>query len=268
MLRIILCIFLLLQLCACTQPIGNTVDNKVFKSQFAFYNLETNYENAVRDAKNLSKDYLRDDLLIIDKEPYDRRLVVKNIGNHNMVLVATFLKEDYMPYWMNRDLFRLDFDSFVTIPGEWVDKDQDFTRLNDRELRERIIRKMGMHYLSENTYFVVFYADLNALIRPAFNPDIKTPMSLLDYADNTPHEFKNWLNKKIHNAYENEPHYPFTRLGYTYDWGSINPRADGLSEFVVPKGTLVKVKSILTYQDFIKYYVRLPSYKNKNTKNL
>lgn len=43
--------------------------------------------------------------------------------------------------------------------------------------------------------------------------------------------------------------YPWTRLGYTYDWG--NPRADmGLSEFVIKKGAEIAINSVYTTEDY------------------
>ena len=268
MLRIVFFIFISLLLSACTPPVGTPGDMLRVKSQFAFYNLNAQYQRAVNDAKTISPLYLRDDLIIIDNKFLDKRLVTTKIQNKEMVLVATFLKKDYLPYWMIRDPFKLDFDSFVTIPGEWEDKAEDFLKLDDAALHDRIIKKVGMHYLSENSHFVVFYADAEAMIRPAYNPDISSKMTYLGYSESATLNFKHWLDKKISDAYDKAPYFPFTRLGYTYDWGSKNPRKDGLTEFVVPKGTLIKVKNILSYQDFIKYYVRLPTYRKMNEPHL
>ncbi|MBK8453511.1 MAG: hypothetical protein WAQ53_14365 [Thiofilum sp.] len=39
--------------------------------------------------------------------------------------------------------------------------------------------------------------------------------------------------------------YPWTRLGYTYDWGKPN-NPIGFSEFVIDKGAKVEVKSVTT----------------------
>ena len=43
--------------------------------------------------------------------------------------------------------------------------------------------------------------------------------------------------------------YPWTRLGYAYDWG--NPQSEvGLSEFVIKKGALVQIHAVTFIDDY------------------
>jgi hypothetical protein len=43
--------------------------------------------------------------------------------------------------------------------------------------------------------------------------------------------------------------YPWTQLGYTYDWG--NPESEvGLSEFVIRKGSTVVIKSVSNLDEY------------------
>ncbi len=45
------------------------------------------------------------------------------------------------------------------------------------------------------------------------------------------------------------PGYPWTRLGYTYDWG--NPGSEvGLSEFVIQGGATVQVAQVYSTQAY------------------
>ena len=52
-----------------------------------------------------------------------------------------------------------------------------------------------------------------------------------------------WFNDWFKKNYSSDPPFPWTRLGYTYDWG--NPVSDiGLSEFVTKTGATVGVGQI------------------------
>ncbi len=45
--------------------------------------------------------------------------------------------------------------------------------------------------------------------------------------------------------------YPWTRLGYTYDWG--NPISEvGLSEFIIDEGATIEIKGVTTNEDYCK----------------
>jgi hypothetical protein len=47
------------------------------------------------------------------------------------------------------------------------------------------------------------------------------------------------------------PGYPYTRLGYTYDWaGNALPSHYGASEFVVAPGSVVKAVQIVATDDY------------------
>jgi hypothetical protein len=52
--------------------------------------------------------------------------------------------------------------------------------------------------------------------------------------------YRNWFDNRRAYVYSqttvNGP-YPWTALGYTYDWGNPNPPHFGLSEFVINSGT-------------------------------
>lgn len=44
--------------------------------------------------------------------------------------------------------------------------------------------------------------------------------------------------------------YPWTRLGYTYDWGSGSHV--GMSEYVIPGGMTVQVKAVYETSDYFR----------------
>ena len=61
-------------------------------------------------------------------------------------------------------------------------------------------------------------------------------------------EHVRWLVEQKNTSY-GENGYPWTRLGYTYDWG--NPKSEmGLSEFVIRKGATVEIRSSSSMDDY------------------
>ncbi len=61
-------------------------------------------------------------------------------------------------------------------------------------------------------------------------------------------EYIEWFTALQSKSY-GENGYPWTRLGYTYDWG--NPESEvGLSEFVIEAGATVKIHSVSGTADY------------------
>ncbi|MFO0210323.1 MAG: hypothetical protein ACK53E_05995, partial [Pseudanabaena sp.] len=54
-----------------------------------------------------------------------------------------------------------------------------------------------------------------------------------------------WFENLRSQSYKTTGGYPWTRMGYTYDWGNPNSEV-GLSEFVINTGTAFEVKSVQT----------------------
>jgi hypothetical protein len=69
-----------------------------------------------------------------------------------------------------------------------------------------------------------------------------------DVAQLTPRQV--WLLSQYYQSYAlaRPMQYPWTALGYTYDWGSEDHV--GESEFVIPKGSPIKVRSIAKTEDY------------------
>lgn len=71
--------------------------------------------------------------------------------------------------------------------------------------------------------------------------------------------FRAWFNKNIIASYFNQHDYPWTRIGYTYDWahalradGNNGASEYGLSEFLVPQHSKVTIEYTLSIDDFVK----------------
>jgi hypothetical protein len=65
--------------------------------------------------------------------------------------------------------------------------------------------------------------------------------------------YRDWFAATWSSRYETATPYPWTQLGYTYDWGSSNHM--GLSEYVIRKGSTVGVAGVW---DPLAYFTPLP----------
>ncbi len=68
-------------------------------------------------------------------------------------------------------------------------------------------------------------------------------------------QYRRWFDHQALIAYGRQDGYPWTRIGYTYDWGNAQPDDSrskyGVSEFMIPLGTKVEVAFTLSVNDFM-----------------
>ena len=122
----------------------------------------------------------------------------------------------------------------------------------------RIKQLLGMPPSAANDTVVEFWVSPDYLFRPTPEPSIASTSSgnlsslrapLLTSNFRIPSFWVEWYNATyasrnydmtngVYNAW------PWTQLGYTYDWASTSPTHVGLSEFVVPSGTLSKALTV------------------------
>lgn len=155
---------------------------------------------------------------------------------------------------------------WVTIVPEVQDVCRGFSSDN---LNLRLHQLLGLHPNSPFTHFVVMTVTDVQIFRPTANPDPTTslPCSTTnglipancgevfpkENADLNKH--KVWLANQMLSSYViSESHlipvgYPWTRLGYTYDW---KPGANkyGASEYIIKPNSVVTIKEITPYQDY------------------
>ena len=144
-------------------------------------------------------------------------------------------------------------DTWVTIVPELQDFCQSMDASQDN-LTLRLQQLLGLPPGGKQPSLVELWVDPADMFRPSIDPaisdreaEILTPQS--DRFTTISPTHRDWFNKLISSTYSGEHPFPWTRLGYTYDWG--NQDSDiGLSEFVVSKGSSVGVRSISLPVDY------------------
>lgn len=200
--------------------------------------LQVKYQSAVKDAEIAEKSEISDKLTAISKK--NKRLSWQK----NKVLTVT---------WTNWDGYDKQIGKTMTLSREvWVTAApdlQEFCRKDRSELLTlRLEQLLGLPPKNGKTKFVEIYAENKDIFRPTPDAEIDDTVAELKYPAKTSKEHKKWMEDLRKKSYGPNG-YPWTRLGYSYDWG--NPKSEvGLSEFVIRAGAKVKIASVQTTKDY------------------
>ncbi len=99
----------------------------------------------------------------------------------------------------------------------------------------RVLQLLGMPWNRANNTVVEYWVNPKYLARPSADPAITDNQSEPDFAYTNslycpvnPLHYSWYTNELVANTW------PWSRLGYTYDWANPNSRGMGLSEFIIP----------------------------------
>ena len=112
----------------------------------------------------------------------------------------------------------------------------------------RFAQLLGVHENEGYTRFSAFWIAPEDVIRPAYITDVTKQMKN-DYSCVTDKAYKSWFDQNILWSYF-ESDYPWTRLGYTYDWSGRESEY-GLTEFLVSDGSKTEIAFTYTTEEFV-----------------
>ena len=132
-----------------------------------------------------------------------------------------------------------------------------FWKVMPWDLDLRLEELLGLPPNSGKTTFVQFWVSPNDLFRPSPDPEITDQEAEVGLPTSSLYvtvdqSYLQWFVILLGSSYGDNG-YPWTRLGYTYDWG--NPFTEvGLSEFVIRSGASVAVESVTATADYCKWW--------------
>ena len=116
----------------------------------------------------------------------------------------------------------------------------------------RLRQLFGLPRKADVTHFSLIWVDPKDIIRPAYVTDITSSEMTTSFKDELESDstntdrmmwYKNWFDDEYAKSYvKGREGRTWTRLGYTYDWGSKGSNKYGLSEFLVVPGAEVDVR--------------------------
>lgn len=204
--------------------------------------LDALYFAAIADAIFADTDEIATDLISISTD--DDRVIWMEGSDDARVMVVTWTA--YPDSFPPGEIVTNDWgDLWVTVSPELknrIKKPEDARPL-------RIAELLGMPPDVENSHFATLWVRPSDLFRPCPDSEITDRTCALALPDDAAQWYIDWYESNILSSYF-PPAYPWTRLGYTYDWA---PGADerGLSEFVVQAGSSFIVDSTQTTEAYL-----------------
>ena len=190
------------------------------------------YADAVRNTHLFSKSNIHD-LVTLNKDDN----LVTYIGD--LVLMATFHN---VPRF-----YPIDHDIELSIDGLWLVSYKELEAKLSNPVNcsnKRIIQILGERIDSNYSHLSLVLVDPHKLLRPAYvqDPFINKMSLSLTTSDKN---FESWFYQM-----KAGKDYPWTALGYTYDWGNSRD-VYGLSEFILRKGSTYHAVDTITIDKFI-----------------
>lgn len=212
--------------------------------------LQAAYQAAVADAKIAEPDEVSRQLIAI--RPDNPRLVWQAQSQRLLVLTWT----DWNGYDDKTG------QSVTATRPVWVTTApelQQFCRANHAlgaDLPLRLEQLLGLPPSTGKNRFVELWVRPASLFRPSADPEITDHEAEPDFLRNADlltinPQHVHWYNELKTQSYVAGKGYPWTRLGYSYDWG--NPDSEvGLSEFVIKPGSDMLVHAVSSIESYCK----------------
>jgi hypothetical protein len=207
--------------------------------------LEQMYEQAIDDAMVAKPSEIYSGLTPIVET--NLNLSWQGESRNKSVLVVTWTKYE-SSYPVGETVNTTWGDTWVTVVPEiktffknHVDPDSNLT------LRAKQLLVLPPN--TSNLYFVELWVNTQSLFRPTLDNEINDTVAQLTFSSSATAAYKEWFNNNIIYSYF-PPRYPWTRLGYTYDWGNSGSHV-GLSEFVLAQYSMVIVESVTPTLDYL-----------------
>lgn len=145
----------------------------------------------------------------------------------------------------------------LTLPGEvWTFTDREMAqwyathKAGVTDWPRRLKQLIGVPPDGVYTHVTAMWVSPEDIARPAYSTDITSPDMAVNLPKDVNETYKKWFDGNIIWSYFTSA-YPWTRLGYTYDWAE-NSGEYGLTEFLVRPGAKVDVVYTETIDAFIK----------------
>ncbi len=213
-------------------------------------NLAKWYEGAVSNSMYPPAETPDSNLIAITKSNPD--LTWKTINGEDYVLMVS---------WKSSAGFYPDSGLYNTSKWQvWVsaapELKERFKKENPKDTSLRLKQLLGLPPTGNYTVFVEFWVRPQDMFRPCPDKEITDKKCNLCFTaqDSLDTDYIRWVNQTRIDRYYTcglYNQYPWTQLGYTYDWNPSNKGHIGLCEFVVNTNKNVYVNKIYTTAEYL-----------------
>lgn len=239
--NIILLFLIVLLSASCTKKLLNKNYNKIKSEKL--------YANCIEDAAKPQPWEISSSLTAINQK--NTRLIRKEIAGEDYILVSSW-KADTTYYKNDAETGKYNTGNYpiwVTVAPELQTLCQTKKFGKQEGVNLRLKQLLGLPPTTEKNYFVEFWVKPEDLFRPCPDAEINDTSCDIGFPKNVSKEHKSWINDLRIASYYNlewDKNYPWTELGYTYDWHPKSKDNIGLSEFVIGKNKDIVVKGFHT----------------------
>jgi len=201
------------------------------------------YAAAMINASNVVASKIRKDLASITDDNTNLVWRTNSLTGVREVLVASFMNRATATnyYRVGQSTAMRYAESWVTLAPDVKNSCRNYTGTN---LLLRLKQLLGLPATSANDTIVEFYVDPIYLLRPSRDPEITDHEAETAFRTNTPFcsmvntNYQSWFQSTIASRNYGMTNgvwnaYPWTQLGYTYDWLKTGNNVMGYSEFVL-----------------------------------
>ncbi|MEI6048649.1 MAG: hypothetical protein WCS03_07090 [Bacteroidota bacterium] len=201
--------------------------------------LDDLYQSAVADAIMVDSSEICDTLWPITSG--NSKLEWETINNEKYVLVGNFNK--YPDSYSDTSVINSWGMIWVFIPEQYISRMKS-TLNQQSDTLLRMSQLLGLPPGNNNNYIVELWVKPEDLFRPSADPEIDDKTAGQYLPANASADYVKWFNQNIYDSYFGiGTHYPWTRLGYTYDWAKTGSEV-GVSEFCIKTNSLVYVEKL------------------------
>jgi hypothetical protein len=214
-------------------------------------NLQLSYKNAIVDALVIEDNEIINTLTEVNDS--NKSLITMDTGSDRYLLVTTWTPY-YSSYVPNDTMLTSWGETWITIAPEIQNKLKNINFVSDSSRCLRINQLLGLPADSRTKKIIEFWVKTNDLFRPAYDNEITDNTCGKYFPSNADSTYIVWFDNNILSSYfpaPNQTKYPWTRLGYTYDWGNPNSEI-GLSEFVLKQNSTIIIKSVSSAEEYLK----------------
>jgi len=207
--------------------------------------LNQTYTNAIDDAMSADDNEISTNLTPITEDNSNLTWQGNSSDKRVLVVLWTTHKSSYpvrgniTTYWG---------ETWVTVVPEIKNFFKSHS-ISEQYLQLRVAQLLGLPPDSKDDYFVEVWVNPKDLFRPTPDNEINDTTAQLDFPSSVNPAYEKWFDENIIFSYFLKE-YPWTRLGYTYDWGNPNSHV-GLSEFVIKNNSNIAVKSVQTTKEYL-----------------
>lgn len=212
-------------------------------------NLDAIYAQSIVDASYPEPDEIVKSLTSINTE--NKSLEWKEIEDKPYVLVSTWVaNKSYYPLGIYNSKHR---DIWVTAIPDLNDLWSSIAPKDSKDNDLRLKQLLGMPPTVKKSYFIEFWVQPKDLFRPCPDKNIEDKSCELCFDNEQDSTHIQWIRDHRNDSYYNcsGDKYPWTQLGYTYDWHPKNKTHIGLSEFVIRYNSDIFVHKIYTTEEYL-----------------